>query len=232
MKQLLFLIALTISMSSFAQKSKVMDKLKEYHFKDDFLTKNLKDADAEYYFDVKITTINSSETKIEEAKFDPSKNIGERWILLSVDGDSPSRKDLKNFDKAHNTKIDDINGEIDDNSWGIEKDDSDYLVINFKYDKASLPKKYDYLGDCKGLAFFNKKTKRLEKAEFVNEQPLKVKMFKVTKLDMVVTYTYNSEEQIYLIQKESLTMEVKLLGQLILLEEINEFSNYKKNNFK
>jgi len=53
-------------------------------------------------------------------------------------------------------------------------------------------------------------------------------MFKVTKLDMVVTYTYSSEEQTYLIKKENLTMEVKLLGQLISLEEINEFSNYKK----
>lgn len=159
MKQLLLLIALTTSLSTFAQKSEVINKLKEYHFTDEFLTTNLKDADAEHYFDVKITTINSPETKIEEAKFDPSKNIGVRWILLSVDGDNPSKKDLKNFDKAHNTKIDDINGRIDDNSWGIEKDDSDYLVINFKYDKTSLPKKYDYLGDFKGLAFFNKKTR-------------------------------------------------------------------------
>jgi len=71
-----------------------------------------------------------------------------------------------------------VNGEIDENAWGIEKDDNEFLVIKFKYDKTTLPKKYAFLGDCKGLAYFNKKTLRLEKAEFVNEQPLKIKIFK------------------------------------------------------
>ena len=77
-----------------------------------------------------------------------------------------------------------MNGEIDENAWGIEKDDGEFLVIKFKYDKTSLPKKYAFLGDCKGLAYF--------------------------------------------IQKEDMDMEVKLLGQLVTIQEINEFSNYNK----
>jgi len=98
MKKILFLMALAISVSAFAQKEEVMKKLQEYNFSNDFLTSSLKDADAEHFFNVKTTTINSSETKVEEGKFDPSKEIGERWILLSVDGGTPSKKDLKNYD--------------------------------------------------------------------------------------------------------------------------------------
>lgn len=217
-----------ISISAFSQTEEVMKKLKEYNISSEVLSSNLKDADAEHFFDLKITTITDSDTKIEKGKFDPTKNIGERWMLLSVDGETPSKKDLKNFDKAHNTKLDDVNGKVDENSWVIETDDDEYFVISFKYDKTSLPKKYTFLGDCKGLAYFNKKTARLEKAEFINEQPLKIKIFNVTKLDMVIYYFLNEEEHIYLVQKEDLEMQVKLLGQLVTIKEINEFSNYKK----
>ena len=228
MKIILLIIAFAISIPSFSQKDEVLKKLQEYQFSDQFLVANLKDADADYFFNLKITTITSDETVIEQAKFDPTKNIGERWILLSTDGNTPTNKDYKKFDKAHNTKQKDINGKIDENAWAIEEDSDEYLVIRFKYDKMSLPKKYDFLGDCKGLAFFNKTTKRLEKAEFVNELPIKIKIFNVTKLDMIVNYIYNEEYQTYLISKESLDMEVKLLGQLVSIQELNEFSNYKK----
>jgi len=228
MKKILFFIALTISVSAFSQNEEVMKKLKEAGITGEVLSSNLKDSDAEYFYDVKITTVNSSETKVEECKFDPTKKIGERWILKTVDGGSPSKKDLKNFDKAHNTKQPNINGKVDESSWGIEKDDADYLVVSFKYDKTSLPKKYAFLGDCKGLAYFNKKSKSLEKAEFVNERPIKIKIFNVTKLDMAVYYFFNKEAQTYMIKKEDLDMQVKLLGQLVDINEKSEFSNYRK----
>jgi hypothetical protein len=228
MKKILFFIALTISVSAFSQNEEVMKKLKEAGITSELLSSNLKDSDAEYFYDVKITTVNSSETKVEECKFDPTKKIGERWILKTVNGGTPSKKDLKNFDKAHNTKQPDINGKVDESSWGIEKDDADYLVVSFKYDKTSLPKKYTFLGDCKGLAYFNKKSKSIEKAEFVNEGPLKIKIFNVTKLDMVVRYIYNKDAQTFLVKEEDLDMQVKLLGQLVDIKEKSEFSNYKK----
>jgi len=228
MKVILLLLVFTISTSIYAQKSEVLEKFEEYQFSENFLTESLKDADATHSFDAKITTIDGTDTKIEEAKFDPKNEIGERWILISVNGNTPSKKELRQFNKSHNTTQPEINGRVDENSWGIESDDSDYLVISFKYDKSTLPKKYDFLGDCKGLAFFNKQTKMLEKAEFVNEQPLKVKIFNVTKLDMIVTYTFNEEEQTYFILEEELKMEVKLLGQLVDIDDITHFSNYKK----
>jgi len=227
MKSLFLLLTLFSSVNAFSQKAAIIDKLKEYEFSEDLLTENLKDADAEYYFKLKTTTISTTETKVENGEFDPSRPIGERWKLLSVNGNTPSKKEIKNYHKAHNTTDDDVNGQLDDNAWKIENDDANSLVISFKYDKSTLPKKYSYLGDCKGMAYFNKNTKKLEKAEFVNVGDLKIKIFNVTHLDMVVYY-YPDDELSKLIQKEELLMDVKLLGELVEIKEISEYSEYKK----
>jgi len=226
MRKLLFLIAMSVSFSSFSQTDDIKKKFEEYNMKADFLTENLKDADAQHSFNFKITTVTSQDTKVETGKFDVTKPVGQRWILLKVNGGTPSKKDLKNFDKAHNTKQDNVNGKVDDNSWKIEKDDDEYFVISFKYDKNTLPKKYDFLGDCTGKAYFNKKSERLEKAEFANDKPLKIKIFKVNELDMFVNYTYNEESKTYLISKENLDMKANILGQVIDIKEITEYSDY------
>lgn len=228
MKKVFLFIAITISFNSYAQKEEVMAKLEAYNFSGELLTENLKDADADHFYSLKTTTITDTDTKVEEAKFDPTKSIGDRWTLELVNGSLPTKKEQKNFDKAHNTKQDDINGEVDNNAWGIYEDNDTYLVISFKYDKTTLPKKYDFLGDCKGLAYFNKKTLQLEKAAFINEVPLKIKIFNVSRLDMEVYYQFNEEEQTYFIQKEDIEMDIHLLGQLVKIKEINEFSDYKK----
>ena len=219
-----------ISVSSFSQQDEIKKKFEEYNLKVDFLTENLKDADAQYSFNFKITTITSQDTKVKTGRFDATKPVGQRWILLKVNGNAPSKKELKDFDKSYNTKQDDMNGKVDDNSWKIERDDDDYFVINFKYDKNTLPKKYNFLGDCTGKAYFNKKSKRLEKAKFVNDEPLKIKIFKVNDLVMDVNYAYNEDGKTYLVSKENLDMKVKLLGQLMDIDEITEYTDYKKVN--
>ena len=228
MKNVFLISILVVLISSCAQNDQVLEKLAAYNIESEFLTMNLRDADAEHFFKLKSTTINGDEKKVLVATFDPSKNIGERWMLDSIDFDEPAHEDLMEFDKVHNTKKQDVNGMIDNKSWHIEKEDDVYMVLGFKYDKRSLPKKFSFLGDCKGLAHYNKKTERLEKAEYVNEKPLIVKVFDVTRLDMVVHYDYFEEEDIYLIRKEQLDMDVKFFGQLIPINETNEYSRYRR----
>ncbi len=228
MKNILFIVALMISISAFSQNEEVLNKLKKAGITSDLLTSNLKDGDAEYFYDVKITTVNNSKKKVEECSFDPTKEIGKRWILKSVNGKSPSKKDLKNFDKTHNTKQPDVNGKVDESSWKIEKDDTDYLLVSFQYEKTSLPQKYTYLGDCRGVTYFNKKSGNIEKTEFTNKKPIKIKIFNVTKLNMVVTYFYDENLQTYLVKEEDLDMKVKLLGEVVDINEKSEFSNYRK----
>ncbi len=225
MKHLLVAITVLLTGISFAQKDVVMEKLKEYNFSEELLTENVKDADAAYAFTQKMTTINSNGTTEEISTFDPTKKIGEKWKLVSVDGNKPTKKEQKKFDKNHNSQ-DEINGKLDNESWKIVRDDTDYLIISFRYDKATLPKKYQFLGDCIGYAYFNKSTKELEKAEFKNEGPLKIKMFNVQQLDMIVNY--QKMDNVYLIKTMDMEFEVLLLGQVVTVKEITEHTDYKK----
>jgi len=90
-----------------------------------------------------------------------------------------------------------------------------------------LPHKYAFLEDCKGLAYYNKQTGHLEKAEFVNDKPIKIKLLNVSRLDMIVYFEYQEEEGHYLIKSEELDMDISLFGQEVLIREYNEYSNYR-----
>lgn len=224
MRLLLYLLLLIVlSNGAHAQLDEVRDKLEEYNFPIEVLKENLKDADADFYFDVENTTVSSTDTKIEKASFDPTKEIGERWNLLSVNGEAPSRKEYKSFDKAHNTKQEGINGDVDDQSWHIEQDEDEFLVVSFKYNAATLTKKYAFLADCKGLAYFNKQSRILEKTTFENEKPFKLKIFNVEKMAMTILYSWIEDGGKYVVQKEEMDMDVKLRGDIVHIQEVSVF---------
>ncbi len=226
MRHLLFITGLLFTSFSFSQKAEVMEKLKEYNFSEDLLTENVKDADALYSFTQKMTTINSNGATEEISNFDPNKKVGDKWELVSVNGNSPTKKEKKTFNKNHNSTKE-VNGELDEHSWKIVSDGDDYLVISFRYDKKTLPKKYAFLGDCIGYAFFNKATKELEKSEFKNEGPIKIKVLNVQHLDMVIHYL-KDEDGTYLMKTMNMDLEVYFLGQVVDVKEISEYSDYKK----
>ena len=228
MKNLLIIPCLLLFITAFGQKSEVMARLEEYGIAHDFLDASLRDQDATHSFDITTTTNDGTKNIVNKGHFNPELPVGKRWTLQTTNGQPPSKKEIKKFDKAHNTKQPNINGKVDDASWKIAIDNDNFLGISFKYDRESLPHKYQFLADCTGTAYINKKTGRLESAEFVNDGPLKVKIFNVTELDMNVDYLYLEEEDAYFMEKEYLDMKVKLLGQIVEVEEINEYTNYKK----
>ncbi len=228
MKNILSLVLLMYSVSAFAQKDTVLEELAVYGITEKTLGTGLQDTDATHSFDINITTNDGTKNIVEEGHFTPEVPVGERWILKTVNGKTPTKKQIKKFSKAHNTKQPDINGEVADDSWKIDSDTEDEIIISFKYDKESLPKKFEFLANCTGKAFINKKTKRLEKATFTNDGPLKVKIFNVSKLEMIINYHYIKEENLYVMDTQHLDMQVKLLGQLVEVEELNEYYHYEK----
>lgn len=226
MKNLLLSIIMMSSMNLLAQKSDVISKLIEYGIASDALEHGLQDASAAYAFNFTTVFENNGKTDTEESHFDPKQPVGSKWILDSHNGNTPTKKELKNFDKAHNTNKDGINGKVDDASWKILTDDEVAFTVSFAFDKESLPKKFEFLGDCTGTAFFNKETKSLEKVVFVNNGPLKIKILKVSSLNMVITYI-NLDGK-FLMETETLNMTVDMLGQIVPVKEVMTYSNYKK----
>jgi len=228
MNKILSLVFVLCSANLFAQKDVILEKLTAYGINEGTFGSGLQDHDATHSFDIEITTNDGTKNIVEEGHFSPTVAVGERWSLQTVNGNAPSKKELKKFDKAHNTKQESINGDVSDNSWKIVSDTDDEIIISFKYNKESLPKKFDFLAECTAKAYINKRTKRLDKAIFTNDGPLKVKIFNVTKLEMTVVYHYIKEENLYVMDTQHLDMEVKLLGQQIEVEELNEYFHYQK----
>ncbi len=219
---------LFIYSTAFGQKAEVEKRLKEYSIPHGFFEDNLKDENANHTFNIKTTTITDQETKVEVGVFDPTLPEGERWKLISVNEKKPTNKQNKQFHKAHNTSEDSGMGEPEDEDWKILEDNDSELIIGFQYRKENLPHKYKFLAQCKGKVFVNKNEKRLDKVEFYNTEPVKIKIFNVDKLDMVVTYKVDEETKTYLIEKEDILMDARLLGQIVEVKETTEFSDYKK----
>ena len=233
-----FTLVLTLIIASsgvFAQKAVVEEKLKEYGIPQGYFEDNLKQENSNHTFQIGITTKTSSastgDTKeVEIGVFNPKLEEGKRWTLNTVDGNSPTNKQIKHFNKAHNSSDDYDFGEPDDNDWKIIEDNENQLIVEFRYREENLPHKYKYLAGCIGKVFINKMSKRLEKIEFRNDGPIKVRIFNVSKLNMVIYYLYDEETNTYLMEKEDVLMDAKMLGQSVEVEMITEFSDYKKVN--
>lgn len=121
-----------------------------------------------------------------------------------------------------------MDAQVDDDDWTIESEDTNELVLGFTFRESSLPKKYQYLAGCKGQAIIDKQAKRLTKADFKSLKEVKIKLFKVPKFDLTINYQFDEENNTYHISREDLYIQAKLLGQLVDIEDVMEFSNYKK----
>ena len=225
MKKILFVFVIVLA--TFAQKSDVGSILDQYGINHSFLETAVKDASADYSFDMVLTSQNSSDNKttISKASFDPTQKIGERWNLLAVNGEKPSKKEIRSFSKHHNS-TEQRDGKIDSSSWSVVSDNEKTLVISFHYLAESLPHKQAFLGDCTGLITFDKATKKPIGAQFTNDKTLHVKIFTVSELKMDVEYSTDFAEP--LMTKEKTKMAVSLLGTNMTVTEESVYSNYKK----
>ena len=231
MRMKVFFISLFFvgSLALYGQKDVVEKKMLEYGFSEQDLEIEISEENPNYSFKIRTTTKSDSETDVQEASFDPYRPEGQKWKLETVNGNLPTSKELKSFNKDHNGKKKTANqGEVSESSYNITEDNDDFFILKFRYDPESLRKKDQFLANCHGLAFFNKKTKRMDKIEFLNDGELKVRILKVARLDMVQNLNYNETDNEYFIGNETIIMDIKLFGSIITVEELIEYYDYKK----
>jgi len=228
MKNFLSLSLLMLSfLSTFAQKSSVISALTKYHIDTNILNAQSKPKLANYSYDLKYTSIGDNKETVTLANFDPSKPEAERWTVISIQGKSPSKSDIATFRKNH-IKPSAAAALPDESTYQVEKETPESLVISYKPDPKSIPAEAAFMKDCRLHLTVNLKTKRLEKIESLNEKPLKIKIFNAQKMDLVVTLGYNETEKQYYTVSEDLNLIIKFLGQLVPMETLSEYSNYKK----
>lgn len=223
-----YIVLALISLQVYAQDQTLLEKLKQYDFETAFLTTTLKDADAEHSFNLTTTITSSKDTTVEEIQFDPTREIGKRWQLISVNNSAPSEDDFDEFDFTHNTKGKKVNATVDEKTLKLHEESEDYLVVSFRYAKNSLPQKVKFLKDCTGYAYINKKSKKLEMAKFQNTEQLRVRTLRINRLKMTVNYEFLDEDGVYHIADEVLEMGTYYHGSIIDLKVENLYTDYKK----
>ena len=66
------------------------------------------------------------------------------------------------------------------------------------------------------------------KAEGINEKPLKIKIFNVSKLNTYTEFDWIEADQRYLPKRDYINMIIKILGQDANTTTIFDYSNFKK----
>ena len=207
-----------------AQDQPVYEYISQYNVTPQDLEACLKDANAIFRFDAKVKTIIDQDTSVQLAAFDPLVPVSEKWVILTKDGKEPTKKEFKTFYKNHNTKKDGIDALILSESWNIESEDNNFLVVSFLYYEPSLPRKYHFLAKTRGYAHINKQAKRLMHVIFKNESPQNVKQYKVSSYELFMKYYFDTKDELYLIEWEDLTMQTND-GQI---KELTEFWDYRR----
>ena len=213
----------------FAQShaDEVQKRLKEFKINEGWLSSNLKEEDAIHYYKVKSTTgsINGNVTSI--ADYDPRRKTGERTRLLSVNGNPPTKKEAKKYDKRFDRNGNDANGKIDPTSYKIIEDNDEWFVVDFRLIKESLPDHYKFLGDCEAELHCRKDIMRASYSRFRNFQPTKVKMFDADKVDIEIYFTYDDDSESYVHEEARYYIDVKIVGIASEVEVINYYSDYQ-----
>lgn len=226
LKTLLAFVLLALStFTASAQKSAVTDAFSKYGIDASILnTENLQQPE-NFAYDFKQTATTAGKSTTTIARFDPSAAQNEQWTVVSVDGKSPSKSDINTFRKNHSKQTP---APADESSYKIEKETSDYLVISYKPNPDPTDKEAAMLKDCRQYMTVNLKTKKLEKVQTLNEKPLKIKILKAEKFDLVTRYLWNDQAKRYFGINEDLTMLAKFMGQEITIQTTIEYSNYIK----
>ena len=228
MPLLVLIVLIATTKQATAQKAEIEKRLTELGIDSDLAFNNLSENSTNYACNASMTETTTEKTTVEKASFDPRKAEGNRWTLNKVNGGTPSSKDIKKFNKAHNAKQDNLKAEPDENSMKIVKEDEHMLVIGLQYKEADLPHKYKFLAECNAEIYVDKEAKQLYKVKFYNTAPLKIKIFNVIKLDMTVELMAAADGKTALLKDETIIMDVKLLGQMVEITEETEFYDYKK----
>lgn len=221
---LILFLSLVSALTVSAQKSVVLETFLKHGIDADILHNDYSKQPENYAFDLKQTTIVADKEGVTEAKFDPSKPEKERWTVISVDGKTPSRAEINSFRKNQNKESG--TPQPEDASYKVEKETPEQLVISYKMNPNTLTKENSFIKDCVYYMTINLQNKRLEQIQSLNEKPVKVKILKADKLDLLIKISWNEQYKRYFPVSQSLKIEAKFIGQPANVQTISEYTNY------
>lgn len=213
--------------NAMAQKSTVLNAFAKHNLDTKILDANIAKTPENLSFDVKVTSLVATKETVKEGSYDATKPEGQRWTLKSVDGKTPTAKEIDAFVKEHANAVK-LNPSVDESTYRVESETPDKLSVSYKIDEASLPKESKFMKDCRITKDVNLRTKRLEKVSTINEKPVRIKIVNAEKLNVIANLSYRPDLGGYVPTDNEMIMVIKFLGQSVNMDTKTQFSNFRK----
>ena len=218
-----------------AQKQSANDLLKEVGFTAENILSCIDMSEANYSFTANSSTItnqasnnNTSRTK-KVYTFDSSKILGERFTLISVDGDEPRKKDFKHFNKEKNSTEPNEAIKLKDEDFSVKSNNEESAVIIFNIPAEQLNRQTAFMAHCTGYIYIDKKQGRITKIQIKSNEAFNMKIFHVTEMTININIAYNEEHKTYYVSNEQSKMKVLILGSIVDFNIKEEYSDFKFN---
>jgi len=234
-KQLIMAIILLTAFSLSAQKQSANDLLKEAGFTTDNVLSCIDMSEVNYSFTANSSTVtnqasNNSTKKINKVySFDSSKKLGERFTLISVDGDDPRKKDFKHFNKEKNSTEPNETIKLKEEDFSVKSNDEESAVIMFNIPAEQLNRQTAFMAHCTGYIYIDKKQGRITKIQIKSNEAFNMKIFHVTTMTININIAYNEEHKTYYVSDEQSKMKVLILGSIVDFDIKEVYSNFKFN---
>ncbi len=217
-----------------AQEESASSLLKKYGFTSESVLSILDLSSAQYSFNAQSTstTITASgkpTIKKQEYSFDSNTKLGERFTLNTVDGKSPSKREIKRFNKQKNKVNNSPSSKLSDDDFFVASNDETQAVIGFNIPADKVNPKIAYMAHCNGFITINKKSGHVIKIQIKSKEAFNINVFHVTSMLIDIELSYDENCKQYYATKERTETKALILGSTatIITEEV--YSNFKFN---
>ena len=234
-KKFTLLAIIVMSITTFAQNENAIELLKKYGFTTSNVLNVLDLSNSPYSFKSKSSThtyskeSNTDYTYAQEYTYDVNKDLGQRFLLISNNGKTPSKSDIKHFNKSKNASSKIKKTVLKDNDFFVKSDDDKLLIIGFNMPKDELPSKLAYMSHLTGYVYIDKSTSKVTKIEFASNDAFSMKIFHINKMVITIDVSYNEEKKIYYVTKEYTNSDILMFGAVTKSEITEVFSEFKFN---
>lgn len=191
------------------------------------IEEHLTDEFADRSFNYSYLIIKENDTTKYEASFDPRRSSEERWQLIAYNDSIPSKHHKKEFREFRTAPVERPRALIDTTRIAVIENSDSTLGIEFYYNKEELPEHLEYLKSCKGVAWFSKTSKHLERTEIMNILPLEFRLLPVKEFQRTVLYEPSAQDGLLLIKEEKTEVMADVFGRPTRVTEIKSYSNYE-----
>ena len=186
-----------------------------------------------YAYKIKSVEENSFGDKTEKImSYDPRKAVGERWTLISVNGDDPTEEQITSFNKEKNDPDDHIEEQNEnlveeDQTW-IERDNESELIIGYKFNKKHLHHSQKILKHFRARVSIDKQKKDIKYVELYSFEPFKMLLvMKISDMDIRMDFKQVGEGD-ELVTESKTHMKLSMFGQEGTATVTQTYYDYEK----